>query len=470
MKLKFDKNSLKAKIGMNFILFAMILMVFLWATQVLFLNTFYQSMKENSTQNLMRHIETAYNKYDTEGFINTIVDMAGTNDVFLYVNYIDGTPLITMSSDAASSRHSLDIQQVNAAMISENRDSVSIIIKGQADEQKTLACGKILSADGKPALVAYAISPLFPMASTIEILKKQLLWVTGLSLILAALLALYLSNRISTPIRNITKNAGRLAQGEYGIVFQGGHYTEATELADTLTHASIELEKSTSLQKDLIANVSHDLKTPLTMIKSYAEMIRDLSGDNPEKREKHLGVIIEEADRLNILVSDLLALSKMQSGAIVLNSREFDLYSEAESMFMYYKLLMEEEGYVINFSCPENLSVKGDPDKLKQVFANLINNALKFCGEDRTVNISIQKKGRYALCQIQDHGVGIPAEELPRIWERYYKSSSNMVRSTTGSGLGLSIVKEILSLHKANYGVNSTLGEGTTFWFELELA
>lgn len=468
MKLKFDKNSLKAKIGRNFLLFAMVLLIFLWATQILFLNTFYQSMKESSTQNLMRHIETAYNKYDTNGFINTIIDMAGNNDVFLYVNYIDGTPLITMNSDALSSRHSLDIKQVNAAMISENRDSVSIIIK-KADEQKTLACGKILAKQGRPTLIAYAISPLFPMASTIAILKKQLLWVTGLSLILAALLALFLSNRITTPIRDITKNAKRLAQGEYGIIFQGGHYTEATELADTLTHASIELEKSTSLQKDLIANVSHDLKTPLTMVKSYAEMIRDLSGDNPEKREKHLGVIIEEADRLNLLVSDLLTLSKMQSGTIVLNIKEFKLHEEVENIFMYYKLLMEEEGYIINLSCPENLTVKGDPDRLKQVFANLINNAIKFCGEDKTVNISIQKKGRYALCQIQDHGSGIPAEELPRIWERYYKSSSNMVRSTTGSGLGLSIVKEILSLHKANYGVNSTVGEGTTFWFELEL-
>lgn len=469
MKLKFDKNSLKARIGLSFIMFALILMIFIWGFQVLFLNTFYQSMKESSTQNLMRHIEIAYSKYDTAGFINTIADMASTNDVFLYVNYLDGTPLITTNTDTASSRHNMDIQKVNAAMIAENSDSVSIIIKGKADEQKTLACGKILTGSNSPSLVAYVISPLFPMESTIEILKKQLLWVSGLALILAALLAVYLSNRISTPIRNITRNANRLAQGDYGITFQGGPYTEVTELADTLTHASIELEKSTSLQKDLIANVSHDLKTPLTMVKSYAEMIRDLSGDNPKKREKHLEVIIEEADRLNILVSDLLTLSKMQSGAIVLNPKEFNIIEEADSLIMYYKLLKEEEGYNINFNCPDNLIVKGDPERLKQVFANLINNALKFCGEDKVVNINIQKKGRYALCQVQDHGAGIPEEELPRIWERYYKSSSNMVRSTTGSGLGLSIVKEILSLHKANYGVNSTVGEGTTFWFELEL-
>lgn len=293
---------------------------------------------------------------------------------------------------------------------------------------------------------------------------------TGLSLVLAALLAFIISNKIASPIHAITQDANRLAKGEYGIIFRGGRYTELTELADTLTRTSIELEKSTSLQKDLIANVSHDLKTPLTMVKSYAEMIRDLSGDIPEKREKHLEVIIDEADRLNILVSDLLTLTKMQSGAIVLNKREFNLFDEADSIYAYYKYLMEEEGYNINFSCPEILYVNGDPDRLKQVFANLINNALKFCGDDKIVNITIQKKGRYALCSIQDHGAGIPEDELSKIWERYYKSSSNMVRSSSGSGLGLSIVKEILSLHKANYGVNSTVGKGTTFWFELELA
>ena len=469
MKLKFDRNSLKATIGMNFILFSMILLIFLWATQVLFLNTFYQSMKENTTKNIMRHIETAYDKKNTEDFINTIAEMASNNDVALYITYIDGTPLISTVSDASSSRHSRDIQKVNAAMISQNSDNISIIISEGADERKTLACGKILTSSDQPTLIAYAISPLFPMDSTIAILKKQLLWVTGLSLILAALLALYLSSRISTPIRNITRNANRLAQGEYGIIFQGGQYTEANELADTLTRASIELEKSTSLQKDLIANVSHDLKTPLTMVKSYAEMIRDLSGDNPEKREKHLAVIIEEADRLNTLVSDLLTLSRMQSGSIVLNIKEFRLNDEVESVYMYYKLLMEEEGYNISFTCPDDLTIKGDPERLKQVFANLINNALKFCGDDKTVIVTVERKGKYALCQIKDNGVGIAPEDLPHIWERYYKSSSNMVRSTTGSGLGLSIVKEKLSLHKARYGVNSTVGKVTTFWFELEL-
>ncbi len=470
MKLKFDRHSLKARIGIHFILFAIILMVFLWAAQVLFLNTFYQSMKENTTDTIMRHIETAYEHNDTSKFVYAVSELADRNDVSLYITYSDGTPFVTNSSDMSASLHNSAIQKVYAAMISKNTTEVSMIItSGSKDQRKTLACGRILSAKDKPAIIIYAISPLWPMDSTIAILKTQLLYVTGLSLILALILALYLSNRISRPIKSITNSANRLAKGEYGIVFKGGYYTEMTELADTLTQASFELEKSTSLQKDLIANVSHDLKTPLTMVKSYAEMIRDISGENPEKREKHLQVIIEEADRLNQLVSDMLTLSKMQSGAITVNRSNFNLYDEISSILTSYRLLLEEDGYNVNFECPKELMVNGDPERLKQVFANLINNAFKFCGDDKTVNVIVTRKGRYAVCHIQDNGPGIAPEDLPHIWERYYKSSSNMVRSTTGSGLGLSIVKEILTLHKCQFGVNSTVGKGTTFWFELDI-
>ena len=131
------------------------------------------------------------------------------------------------------------------------------------------------------------------------------------------------------------------------------------------------------LQKDLIANVSHDLRTPLTMVKSYAEMIRDLSGDNPQKRNAHLQVIIDEADRLNLLVNDMLTLSRMQSGAIVIEKTHFNIKEAVEGILLSYKLLMEEDGYRINLDCRGDILVDADPERMKQVFSNLINNALK---------------------------------------------------------------------------------------------
>lgn len=250
-------------------------------------------------------------------------------------------------------------------------------------------------------------------------------------------------------------------------MFKGGHYTEINNLADTLTRASIELEKSDMLQKDLIANVSHDLRTPLTMIKSYAEMIKDISGNNPQKRDEHLQVIIDEADRLNGLVNDLLTISRMQSGKMTLHRHDFNITEAAQMILNTYRIMEEEEGYTFQLNAPANFIVNGDEDKIKQVISNLFTNAIKFCGEDKTVVITLKKRGRFVVCRVEDHGVGIAAEELDHVWDRYYKASSNMVRATEGSGLGLSIVKEILTLHKVNYGVESTLGSGTTFWFEL---
>ena len=325
----------------------------------------------------------------------------------------------------------------------------------------------MLIAKNKTPLIVYTFSPLWPVSSTIQILTNQLVYVTFISLLLACCISFYLSGRITRPIRKITNSAERLADGEYGIVFKGGHYTEINNLADTLTRASIDLEKSDMLQKDLIANVSHDLRTPLTMIKSYAEMIKDISGNNPVKREEHLQVIIDEADRLNGLVNDLLTISRMQSGKMTLTKSDFSITDAAKSIINTYKIMEEEDGYTFNFNAPANFIVNGDEDKIKQVISNLVTNAIKFCGDDKTVNVTLKKRGKSILCKVEDNGVGIAAEDLNHVWDRYYKASSNMVRASEGSGLGLSIVKEILTLHKVNFGVDSTLGAGTSFWFEL---
>lgn len=469
MKLKFSTHSIKFKVCLYFIIFAVVLMVVLWLLQVFFLNTFYQTMKEAKTKKVAESIELAYTHNDLSAFAEQVSKIAESSDMYIYIAYTEGFPFLLYGHENSSRDYTDEILRVKKEMEEKNLKSVSLTLQEPGNSRMILACGTILRDEGKPELVSYIFSPLWPVTSTLDILTNQLIYVTIISLALALCLAFYLSSRITTPIRNITNSARKLAQGEYGIVFKGGHYSELNNLADTLTKASIELEKSTMLQKDLIANVSHDLRTPLTMVKSYAEMIRDLSGDNPEKRNAHLQVIIDEADRLNLLVSDMLTLSRMQSGAIVIEKSRFDIKEVVEGIYLSFKLLKEEDGYNINLDCPASIMVEADPERMKQVFSNLINNALKFCGDDKTVNVIVKRKGRHVLCQVQDHGVGIPPDELPHIWERYYKASSNMVRSTSGSGLGLSIVKEILSLHNANYGVDSTLGEGTTFWFELDI-
>ena len=469
MKLRIDYRSIKFKTWLYFILFTGFLMIVLWFLQVLFLNNFYEVMKVSQTEKVVKNIKTSYVSSSYKDFIKKTEKISDSNDIYIYISSFDGdTMYFKPSGDNTSSLYYLEqINTVNQRLFSEQKTYITLRIKGQDDSKITLACGIILTGKDKTPLIVYVFSPLWPVSSTIQILTNQLVYVTFIALALACLISFYLSVRITRPIRKISNSAERLAGGEYGIVFKGGHYTEINNLADTLTRASIELEKSDMMQKDLIANVSHDLRTPLTMIKSYAEMIKDISGNNPEKREAHLNVIIEETDRLNTLVGDLLTISRMQSGKMMLNPGSFNITDAANSILNTYRIMEDSEGYHFELNSPARFIVNGDEDKIKQVISNLVTNAMKFCGEDKTVIVTLKKRGRMVLCRVEDHGIGIAPSELGHVWERYYKSSSNMVRSAEGSGLGLSIVKEILTLHKVDFGVDSTVGQGTTFWFEL---
>ena len=469
MKLRLDYKSIKFKTWLYFVLFASFLMLVLWFLQVLFLNNFYGVMKGEQTKSVAKDIETTYKLKSNEKFLKKVEEISNSNDMFIYIVSSDGSTMyFKPSGDNTSSQYYLaQIDTVNNYMLEHNTNKAYLTIKSIDDSKEIFAYGRVLKATDKTPLIVYIFSPLWPISSTVHILTNQLVYVTFISLLVACLISFYLSIRITRPIRKITHSAERLANGEYGIVFKGGHYTEINHLADTLTEASIELEKSDMLQKDLIANVSHDLRTPLTMIKSYAEMIRDLSGNNPEKREQHLQVIIDETDRLNSLVSDLLTISRMQSGKMVLERKNFNITEAARSILNTYRIMEEEEGYDFSLNSSANFIVNGDEEKIKQVISNLVTNAIKFCGEDKVINVTLKRRGKMVICKVEDHGMGIAPEELNHVWERYYRASSNMVRSAEGSGLGLSIVKEILTLHKSNFGVDSTIGKGTTFWFEL---
>ena len=215
-----------------------------------------------------------------------------------------------------------------------------------------------------------------------------------------------------------------------------------------------------------MANVSHDLKTPLTMIKAYAEMIKDISYKDKAKMNEHLDIIIDETDRLTLLVNDILDLSKLQSGENQnLKIEEFDLVKEINSILKKYEIIKETEQYNFEVEMPEAAIVKADRNKLNQVIYNLINNAINYTGEDKKVTIKVVKEKKNYKVEIIDTGKGIKKSELPHIWDKYYKNSKKHQRNVVSTGLGLAIVKQILEQHEFNYGVNSVLNKGTTFYF-----
>ena len=281
-------------------------------------------------------------------------------------------------------------------------------------------------------------------------------------------MSIFISKRINKPIIKIIEKAKELGRGNYNVVFDKSNIAELDELSEVLTVAASEMNKTEELRRDLLANVSHDLKTPLTMIKAYAEKVRDLSYKDDEKREKDLNIIIEESDRLNVLVNDLLDLSKLEAHAEELNITRYDLVADINAILKRYDIIKETENYKFIVDMPSKAYVLADQSKMDQVIYNLINNAIEHTGEDLTVKITVKKQKDTYLVEITDSGKGISEADKALVWNKYYKKEKNHKRNVVGSGIGLSIVKEVLEHHKFEYGIDSKLNEYTTFYFKIK--
>ena len=316
---------------------------------------------------------------------------------------------------------------------------------------------------------AFINTSMDPIDGTVDILQTQLIYVTIIVLILSFVIAYFISHHISKPIVQMNKAAKGLAEGKFQVSFKTDEdINELNELATSLNYAKDELAKTDELRQDLMANVSHDLKTPLTMIKAYAEMSRDLHIKDKKKQKEDMNIIIDEVDRLTILVNDILELSSMQSNINELEKEDFDLIHLTQEILHRYTVLQETENYIFEFNHKEKeIIIHADKKKLEQVIYNLINNAINYTGEDNKVIINITKEKTNILVEIKDTGKGIKKEDLPYIWDKYYKNKKKHKRNLVGTGLGLSIVKNALQLHDYEYGVTSEKNKGSCFYFKI---
>ena len=304
--------------------------------------------------------------------------------------------------------------------------------------------------------------------SSIEIIKSQYFNIIIVLVIVGIILAYVISTMLTKPIEKISKSAHKLANGNLNTSFKtDSNIREINELSVALEMAKNELSKTDELRRDLMANVGHDLRTPLTMIKAYAEMSRDLDNQSLDKKKENMNIIIEETDRLNVLVSDILDLSKIQADMYELEIEDFDLDELIRSVIKRYLILIDNEGYNLIYNNDKKILVHADRKRIEQVIYNLVNNAINYTGNNKKVFINVKENKKSVVIEIIDTGKGIPENEIKNIWNKYYHKDKKYKRNTYGTGLGLSIVKGILESHHYNYGVKSKVGKGTTFYFEI---
>lgn len=457
------------------------LLILLWLFQVVFLDAFYKKIKIKEIQNSGNTIEWMLGSKELGPYINNLAsnydtciqlissdgsiqhNAAVTNDCIIHkMGLIEKMSLYIQTKEKGGEQL---LYFEKAAVNPENGKFADRAYLQNINKTDSILYSKVVTdKEGREAIL-FMNAMIAPVSATVSTLRIQLYWITIAMILLSIVLAFFIAKKVSRPIVEINSSAKDLAKGNYEVHFHGEGYKEIAELSKTLNYTAQELSKVDSLQRELIANISHDLRTPLTLIAGYSEIMRDLPGENTPE---NVQIIIDETQRLTSLVNDVLDLSKLQSGTQELKKKEYNLTQSIEAVIKRFEKLCQHYGYEILFEYEEEISIHADELKISQVIYNFINNAINYTGAEKKIKVRQTIKEGKVKVEVIDTGEGIAKEALPYIWDRYYRVDKTHRRAVTGTGLGLSIVKNILELHEATYGAESKIGQGSTFWFRIK--
>lgn len=285
----------------------------------------------------------------------------------------------------------------------------------------------------------------------------------------SAFLVLYFF-QVHRPIKEITRATNEYSKGNLSYHVKPMHNDEIGRLGMSLDYMASQLNESDKFQQKFLSNISHDFRSPLTSIKGYLEAIQD-GTIPPEMLDKYIGIMLFETERLTKLTSNILTLNELDPKSVRLDISTFDLNSIIRHTVETFEGTCKKKGIKFNITYANSVqNVKADKGRIQQVIYNLIDNAIKVSKENSYIYITVKEKGEKAQISIKDTGCGIAKEDIDKIWDRFYKSDSSRGRDKKGSGLGLSITKEVIQAHGENIDVVSTVGVGTEFIFTLELA
>ena len=477
---------IQSRVSWTFFLFIVLMVALLWLLQIQLLDQFYRYEKRSTLQNVSASI--AGNIDNTS--LNTLIERVA-EDNSLCVLVVDESMETVYSADTAFSCiiHHLnhrDLRRMVQKLETDGQDFVLFPMQrvrnsgfdrqhfsgpfplpmNDENGEYLVSVQRATLEDGSEYYVLLN-TLVTPVTSTVQTIRSELWVLTTALLLIGFLLSTILSRKISRPIIQTTEAARALSQGEYTPISDANAYREIAQLNRQLSQAARDLRKVEETQRELIANISHDLRTPLTLIEGYVEVMQDIPGENTPE---NLQVILDETHRLTTLVNAVLDYSKSQNAAPEENTQRFSLTGSIREILTRYSKLTEQDGYVIRFQQQGEAFVQADPLKISQVVYNLINNALTYTGDDKTVTITQTIRGGHVRISVTDTGEGIEPEELPYIWNRYYRGKKPHKRAAVGTGLGLNIARSILDGYDMDYGAESTVGKGSTFWFEMEEA
>lgn len=467
---------IRTKLWSVMMLLIAIVLILLWLFQIVFLDQFYQNIKitvlEKQANSMISSIEAAgslkqgitsaeiQSRLENFAYSNQLsVEIIDSSRNTLYES-VDSNGMMGrgMMMNAGSEIYDLALSGETArVMKSHPRFGTDYMLIGLPIRFASSTAG---------AMVINVV--LAPVEDTVGILKQQLLFITLILIIVTAAISYFLSKSFTRPVVKLYQLAEHYSEGRFEARTKVDREDELGLLADRMNKMGEKLGQNEQLRKDLIANVSHELRTPLSLIRGYAETLRDVTGKDPEKREKQLGVIIDETERLSRIVEDILSLSQFQAGAVALDQKAFRPDQMIADVMKRYDTADIRREFITEIPVDPEMLVYADRGRIEQVLYNLINNAIQHTEEDGRITVSVKDASGAVRIEVADDGKGIAEEELPNVFERFYQGNKKDRSKSGGTGLGLAIVKSILQMHQMPFGVWSKLGTGTTFWFELK--
>ena len=485
--MRIKPKTFKTKLWLYFMLFAALIFSVLWLLQTVFLQSFYNEMLIKNTR---KAAETIAENSSCENITDIIDSITLDNSILVFVTDTDGN--IIYCSDEYKGAHQKN--HLNVDLKSNEQTDKSTIKNKYIGDYRNLPDGygeflsKLSNNSDTPTeystdsvyvygtyidyygtddnSILYVSTTLDAVGSAVSIIRIQLVWVTGLSLIAGFVLSWFIAKSFGKPVAQLSMKANKLGDTDYPNDFKKGFCIELDDLSDKLDKTSDKLIESRNFQMELLANVSHDLRTPLTMIKGYAEIIRDTSWDDEEQCSEDIAVIVRETDRLSELVNEILEYSELKVGDSTDNFERVDLSALMNKVCESFEDLYKHKEETIEKQIEENIFVFGNISRLERAVYNLIDNAFRHTDESRRVTVKLRSTDNKAKIEVIDYGSGIPEQEIEHIWERYYTFRQRKGRGV--SGLGLAIVKQTVDIHNGICSVESSEGKGSTFWIELD--
>ena len=380
------------------------------------------------------------------------------------LQFLNSSGRIEVSTSGLTAGSSPGTEDINGA-----RENRMTPFQGEDPEtgEKIMAVSCPLVSDGRVVGVLRMVTSLQDVNFQIMLTVSMVVLVALLTLVLVIVSNLIFINNVVEPVAVVSEAAKRISAGSYGFRIEKKYPDELGELVENINDMSLKIGQNEKMKSEFISSVSHELRTPLTAINGWGETILEDPAGDPEQLRRGIRIILNESRRLSTMVEELLDFSKMEDGRFTLSIEEMDLQAELEDAIFTYRELFRQEGIELGYEAGDDLlpPISGDPERLTQVFCNVLDNAAKHGGAGGRIQVSIFQEGGCQAVRVRDYGPGIPEAELPYVKQKFYKGTSK----ARGSGIGLAVCDEIVKLHGGDFIIGNAEGGGAEVMIRLPI-